>query len=122
MDNLIIYGTTKTPTVKLNCEEGILEFSGLSIPENALEFYQPIISWIKKYIAFPKQDSKLIFKLNYLNTSSLQAIYDIFVLIEGTGIKIEWYYLADDSDMKEMGEDFRNSVDVEMSLIEVVST
>ncbi len=121
MENLIIYGTPKTPSIKFKYNEGYLEFSGLSIPENSLEFYQPIVKWIRDYLETPQSNSKMVFKLSYLNTSSLQAIYDIFVALEGSDFEVKWYYLSDDTDMKEIGEDFKSSVNVNISLIEVIA-
>ncbi len=121
LNNLIKYGTPKTPAIKFNYNAGIMEISGISIPENSIEFYEPVVSWIKQYAENPQPNSKLLFKLSYLNTSSLQAIYDILVSIEGKGIEVEWYYLVDDTDMKEIGEDFKSSVDIEISLIEVIA-
>ena len=121
MDDLILYGTPKTPTVKLKYSEGLFQFSGVSIPEDSLGFYGPIIQWLKEYSKAILPNTKMVFKFSYLNTSSLQAIFDILILFEDKPIEIEWYYLSDDSDMREIGEDFKNSVNVNISLIEVIA-
>ena len=97
-----------------------MEFSGVSIPENSIEFYEPVIAWIHEYAKDPKPNSKISFKLAYLNTSSLQAIYDVLISLENKSVEVEWYYLSDDADMKEIGEDFQNAVNVKISLIEVI--
>ena len=38
MESLAIEGTAKTPTVKFEAEQGLIEIKGRSIPENSIEF------------------------------------------------------------------------------------
>ncbi len=42
MEELILEGSAKTPTINFNQETGVLELRGRSIPENSIEFYNPI--------------------------------------------------------------------------------
>ena len=46
MKELVIKGEAKTPTINFNFLSGELLISGRSIPENSVEFYEPIISWL----------------------------------------------------------------------------
>ena len=80
--DLIIEGTNKTPSVKFQAEEGILEISGRSIPENSIEFYQPMFNWIDLYASNPlaKTNAKII--LEYFNTSSSKCILDVLRKLE----------------------------------------
>ena len=50
MENLRIEKTRYTLEVELNKDTGILEMTGSSYPENALDFFTPIIEWIKNFI------------------------------------------------------------------------
>ena len=43
MEPISIEGTPKTPTVKFDAEQGIIEIKGRSIPENSIEFYKPLV-------------------------------------------------------------------------------
>ncbi|MFN4811466.1 MAG: SiaC family regulatory phosphoprotein, partial [Bacteroidota bacterium] len=49
METLLIEGSAKTPTIKFDAEQGIIEIKGRSIPENSIEFYKPLIDWLEKY-------------------------------------------------------------------------
>jgi hypothetical protein len=50
MENLIIEGGIKTPSVNLDPEKRQLRFEGRSIPEDTIRFYEPILKWIEEYI------------------------------------------------------------------------
>ncbi|PJA10017.1 MAG: nuclear pore complex subunit [Flavobacteriales bacterium CG_4_10_14_0_2_um_filter_32_8] len=116
--------TQKTPDVDFNHTSGVLQISGISVPENSLEFYDIIIKWLEEYIQNPVETTKIIFKLTYVNTSSLQFLYDILILLDGihnktSNIQVDWYYLSEDLDMKEMGEDYQEALSVDFSFFEV---
>jgi hypothetical protein len=70
LKNILIDGSPKTPQVDLNHFTGDLIFSGRSIPENATEFYDPIVKWIAEYVNSPRQTTNLRFNLEYFNTAS----------------------------------------------------
>lgn len=68
--------------------------------------------------------NQMVFKLSYINTSSLQFIYELLSTIDdnidqGLDFSIEWHYLSEDDDMRELGEDFKSSIHTKISLIEV---
>ncbi len=111
MNNLLIPNTSKTPEIDFNKDSGQLLLSGISVPENAIEFYTPIIDWLISYASTPQNKTILSFKLTYLNTSSLQFLYDVLkeldVICEPDSVIINWYFAENDDDMKETGEDFK---------------
>ena len=49
MDALTIEATEFTPQVSFDPETRIIEFDGVSRPENVLAFYNEIIDWITGY-------------------------------------------------------------------------
>lgn len=119
-----IEGSAKTPTVSLDNKSGVLLLKGRSIPENSIDFFQPIYNWIDKYCEDPKQETKLQIRLEYFNTSSSKCILDLFRKFEPLNngkskVVVEWYYEVDDEDMEEAGEDYQAIVDLPFSMIEV---
>lgn len=74
MENYVLEGTPKSPQVNFNAETGVLLLSGRSIPENAREFYRPMIEWVEKYNTSPKQQTTFDICLEYFNTSSSKAL------------------------------------------------
>lgn len=124
MSFLNIIKKPKTPKVDFDGINGHLSIYGVSVPENPNVFYEPLIDWLKKYLKSPQKNTQLDFKLSYVNTSSLQYIYDFLMLLDDadgkkTKVKVNWYFLKDDSDTKEMGEDFKAAVKLEFSFIGV---
>ncbi|MDF1673526.1 MAG: DUF1987 domain-containing protein [Vicingaceae bacterium] len=124
MKNLKVNSTPKTPEVYFGAKKGYLEMSGISVPEDSLGFYNPLISWLKEYAINPSPTTNFTFKLAYINTSSLQALYDILFLldeIDGKTSKVivNWYYLKDDDDMKEVGEDLQEALSSKFSFFAV---
>ena len=49
METLQIEGTPKTPSIKFDYNNALLEIKGRSIPENSIEFYKPLVDWLDKY-------------------------------------------------------------------------
>jgi len=115
MNNLHIEKTKYTMEINFNSESGILEMNGSSYPENSLDFFGPIIDWVREYVTTVKKPVTMNINLSYLNTSSTKCILDIFELLEdlfhqGVPVKINWHYATDDEDIletgEELGEDF----------------
>lgn len=122
MENLMLEGTPKTPTVNFNKETGVLEIKGRSIPENSIEFYKPLLDWIGEYGSAAKSDTQINIKLEYFNTSSSKCILDVFKKLEtlsGTQMTINWYYEEDDEDMLEAGEDYQAIISIPFKMIQV---
>ena len=115
MENLIINSTDETPQVNLDFGNGLLEFSGKSLPEDVSSFYDPVLSWIDGYTSAPKAKTIVSFKLNYFNTASSKLILDILFKFEsfhqsGNEVVIQWYYQEDDEDMEEAGNEYSGLV------------
>jgi hypothetical protein len=122
MENLLIDGTVKTPTIILEAEKGRLELSGKSIPENSVEFYEPIMDWIDRYLEQPLDNTLIIIKMEYFNTSSSKSLFEIFKKFEiifksGKDVLVQWFYEQEDEDMQESGEDFRDILKIPFELI-----
>jgi hypothetical protein len=123
MDPIKIEGTPKTPTVNFNAESGVLEIKGRSIPENAVEFYRPLVDWIGNYGGATKEATEVNIQLEYFNTSSSKCILDVFKKLESingkSSILINWHYEEDDEDMLEAGEDYQAIINIPFKMIEM---
>jgi hypothetical protein len=122
MDNLKIAKTKHTMEVDFDKDTGILEMSGSSYPENAIDFFGPVINWIRDYISQVKNQILLNLRINYLNTSSTKCILDILEILEQYhqtqgDVKVNWYYAEDDEDIKETGEELGEDIDLPISFI-----
>jgi hypothetical protein len=123
MDPIKIEGTPKTPTVNFIADSGVLEIKGRSIPENAVEFYKPLVDWIANYGVGAKDTTVVNIQLEYFNTSSSKCILDVFKKLESinakSSITINWHYEEDDEDMLEAGEDYQAIINIPFKMIEM---
>ena len=76
MEALSMEGTAKTPSVKFDGHEGVIEIKGRSIPENSIEFYKPLVEWLEEYSGAPMDLTQVNVQLEYFNTSSSKCILD----------------------------------------------
>jgi hypothetical protein len=118
--------TPATPYVMLDADTGMIKLEGRSIPENVIDFFQPILNWLDAYSKEPKQKTEAHFKLEYFNTSSSKRLFDIMKkveaisAIEGKSVLINWYYEEDDEDIYFAGNDYKALVTkLEFNLIEL---
>ena len=123
MDLLNYKGTETTPSVNFNPENGKLIIEGNSIPNDAEEFFTPILSWLEEYVNTTKVKTTLIIKLHYFNVSSSKRILYMFyklneLLKYSKPVVIKWYYSEDEDEMFEVGQDFAFMVNVPFHFIE----
>jgi hypothetical protein len=124
MEELVIEGTPKTPTIKFNPNNGYLLVRGRSIPENSIEFYKPLVDALEAYNKSSKPQTKVDIQLEYFNTSSSKCIFDVFKKLEAINsgsseVPINWFYEEDDEDMLEAGEDYQAIISVPFKMVEV---
>ena len=130
MKSLNILPTPHTPEVKLDADNGIFEFEGISLPENVLDFYSPIITWLKDYSVWldDKQDAdqmelKCTFNLNYYNSGSVRFLISILQQVKIMNDKVnkvivEWFYEKDDIHIFENGKELKALLGTSFSFIE----
>ncbi len=124
MENLVVEGSPKTPTIKFNPEEGKLLIQGRSIPENSIDFYKPLVDILEEYAGNVKPATRVDIVLEYFNTSSSKCILDVFKKLEkineaGGGVAINWHYEEDDEDMLEAGEDYQAIINIPFKMVEI---
>jgi hypothetical protein len=108
----------KTPFVNLDSATGNFEIRGKSIPENSVQFYQPIYAWLDGYAENPAPKTTLKIQLDYFNTSSSKCLADLFKKLEvisktGKGeASVNWLHDENDEDMQEAGEDYQSIIKI----------
>ncbi len=124
MEPIIIESTPKTPSVRFDAKQGVVEIKGRSIPENSVEFYKPLVDWLEQYSGNPASKTNVNIHLEYFNTSSSKCILDVFKKLEAihkakNNVAVNWYYEEDDEDMLEAGEDYESIIRIPFNMIEV---
>lgn len=123
MEVINITATEDTPKVVLDHVNKVFEISGRSLPEDVVVFYQPVMQWLEDFEKSPIQNMELAIKLEYFNTASSKLILDILLKLEeiyqnGTQLKVKWYFLSSDTDMKEAGEEYSEIVGLPFEITE----
>ncbi|MFY7972161.1 MAG: DUF1987 domain-containing protein [Flavobacteriales bacterium] len=121
--DLHIASTEDTPEVHFDHAHSIFRMKGRSLPENAYNFYKPLLEWIKKYVEQNGSSlTKFEFELDYFNSSSGRFIYEMLTLIEENAKSVELYEIrwkthSDDELMIEKGEELKSLLNLRFNLI-----
>jgi hypothetical protein len=104
MDNLFIEGSDTLPSVELK-NNGSLKLVGRALPENAYDFFRPIIVWVKEFSA---EEINIEINLEYFNTAVSKQLHDFLKAIEenphNKKINLKWLYEEGDDEILESGE------------------
>ena len=104
MENLYIEGSDSLPAVELN-NSGLIKLTGRALPENAFDFFNPLIKWVKD---FSCEELKIEINLEYFNTAVSKQLHDLLKTIEDNQnyqiINLKWYYEDGDDEIMEAGE------------------
>ncbi len=117
MEALRIAQTDDSPEVVLDRDGNQFEISGKSLPEDVVDFYQPVLDWLQKYKEDPLPKTDFAFRLIYFNTASSKLILDILVILEeiadeGHEVEVRWLSLESDEDMQEAGKEYEEMIEV----------
>ena len=120
MNNYLSEKTHTSPEISLNAQNGTIEISGRSIPENAMKIYRPVIDWIDEYLVNPKPKTEIVFRLSFFNTSTSKYLMELLKRFEeikrqGFDVQVCWFY--DDEDIRDIAEDYQALVNVPMSFV-----
>lgn len=112
MQRLTLAATQLTPLVDFDYERRALVMRGESYPENAAEFYRPILASLREYLSGTGQAGKTTVELEfaYVNSSSTRSLQQLLALLnaaanEGADVDVRWRVAADDDSMTELGLD-----------------
>lgn len=121
MEIVNLAGTEDTPKIILDHSQKIYEISGRSLPEDAVEFYSPVLKWLDDFGKEKPGELEMKINLEYFNTASSKLILDIFSKMEelkeeSINVSVKWFYTKDDTDMMEAGEEYSELVEIPISL------
>ncbi len=104
---LTITPTLRTAGVSFDTQKNILEISGISIPENADAFFQPMYDWLEQIVKVHQGAITVRINLTYFNTSSVRHLLIIIKTLIASyrdTLKVQWIYEPDDEEIRERGE------------------
>jgi len=106
---ILIDKTADCPYVNFT-EQGLLEIEGRSITEDVFSFWQPLIDWLKDYVKSPAEMTKVVFFMEYSNSSTNKYLNEMLKLLEtlankGNKVEVIWRYEEDDESIYLLGQD-----------------
>jgi len=126
VNQLFVHATKSSPLVHFDASTGLLEIKGKSYPENAAQFYAPILEWVRAYLhEFRDKHVELNVEMIYLNSSSSKAFLNLFDLLDtcakqGQSVVINWRYHEDNDTALECGQEFSEDLEsVTFNLVEI---
>lgn len=122
MNSLFIPPTEQTPGVHLSKSDNVFKIDGKSVPEQAEEFYAPVLSWFDEYINQPNEETVLEINLEFFNiSSSKRLLFLLYKLNElhtaSKLVRVKWMYNESDEDMFEVGQDYAYMVKIPFEFV-----
>ena len=106
------------PTIERNETDGVVSISGISMMEDAMDFYKPLKDWADDYL---KSNNNLVidFELNYFNSSSAKQFIQLISKLEEDEHegKVIWKYPNDHIIMYDRGKELEAILDVPFEFV-----
>lgn len=118
METLDIPPSGYYPGIRFVPDTGKFEITGISLPENVMDFYGPVIDWLERYeqeyveqaLREGRKELELKFMLDYYNSGTIRYLISILnkmksCLDKGMNVTIRWYYDEDDEHLLDSGKE-----------------
>ena len=105
----VLEATESSPLCEISVSERNILLSGVSMPENANEFYFPILEEVNNLFDNTSGDFSLTISLSYMNSMSNKQLLRLMKHIESKGFKltVNWNFQKDDDLMQTKGEELK---------------
>ena len=121
MENITIEPTKKS--LEVECASGYFKLSGNSILSDPRKFFKPIVEWVEEYIKEPAEKTNIDLKLEYVDTASVQSVFDIMRMFKPLQemkkeVAVNFYFEFDDPELLELGEIMEGRLGIKFNFIE----
>lgn len=122
MNNLTINAGKDTLSIVCDSTTGLIEMVGISYPQDAADFFNPVFDWLESYINEISGPVMLNLHIDYLNTSSTKCLFDFIDRLEdyykeGYVVQVNWYHEPHDEDIKETGLEFQEDMELPFAVL-----
>lgn len=110
------------PYINFDAQTGVCEIEGQSYITNTYAFYEPIYSWLEKFLADTELPIVFHIKITYFNTSSSKCILEILRILKkfednGGKLVVNWHLNRQDEDLEDEVQYFSMATNLEINLI-----
>ncbi|MFP4620059.1 MAG: DUF1987 domain-containing protein [Bacteroidales bacterium] len=131
-EKLYIPPTNYTPEVIFDPKRHKFKMSGVTRPEDAYEFFEPILSQTESFVKKTLEDIEqnkllnetfiIMFDFEYMNSSASKYIFQIISHFKKfhekrLNVSIFWYYDDPDDQILEDGEDFSEIINIPFNFL-----
>ena len=115
----LVNETKTTPFVLI--DSGEITLIGRSIPEDAFEFYEPVLEACRNYVEKPARHTAVTIHLEYINSGSKKFLTSIFNVLEksyldGHAYEITWIHDPDDEALYDLGMDLKGIIKIPITI------
>ncbi len=115
--DLFIEATRTTLGVEFLYSKGVLRLTGDSYPENAADFFLPLLKWVKDYVRVLHEQTTVEFRVKYFNTSSSRYIFQIMEILHAfeardNAVKVVWISQGQDDDLLETWRELMDELEM----------
>jgi hypothetical protein len=126
MKKLYIKETLNSPKVLFDPSKKRYEISGKSFPENSKTFYEPVFEWVSELSVTDADKMQVSLMFDYISSSSVITIKQLLAKIKvlsdkGASIQVLWHYDVADPDIRDIGEEYKKLVGIDIQFIEKAS-
>lgn len=111
MQKIEVAKTISTPHMVIDAENNYLMLAGESFPENIMNFYGPLLSWLESYLATDFSVFTFDCRLVYFNSSTSKLLMNILGIMndaaaQGKKVIVNWHSSKENDVIIECGEEF----------------
>ncbi|MBL4651876.1 MAG: SiaC family regulatory phosphoprotein [Flavobacteriales bacterium] len=112
--DIFINPTSNSPQVELRPKDGFIRISGVSISYEGVSILEQFLNSIGNYFKTPLRMTHVEIELNYFNTKSALALYNILMLLEthnksgDSAVDVIWIAESDDEVLQEAADDYQS--------------
>ncbi|MFC2176530.1 DUF1987 domain-containing protein [Bacteroidota bacterium] len=117
MEKWTIEATSRSPSVVLDRQEGLITIEGRSYPDEGMDFYDPIIVRFKSIQGSETPIKTMHIRLEYYNSATSKAFSELFSLMEKAKVnnhevKVIWEFEEDDDGIQDDIDMFIDTYDL----------
>lgn len=117
MENIQIAETKGKFGIHFDFNNALLEFRGRSYPDNALEFFDPLIRWATALVESSPDVVIINFHVTYYNTSTSKYLLKLLEIFDqyrksGGEVRLTWFCYEDEEELLDSWQNLMTEVDL----------
>jgi hypothetical protein len=122
MEKLFIAGTSDTPEINFDNTTGKFSVLGRSYPSDTAAFYQPVNTWLNRFVENPNKAIVLEINIEYFHSVSVKFLTNIITKLiklnsPEVSVSVVWYFEEDDDDNIELAKSLERDTNFKFTYV-----